>query len=421
MKSAIYTRYPALEFPLYRRYWFASFASVGGTQLATLAQGWLVYKLTGSALDLGFLGAATALPNILMSLFGGVVADRFDKRKILLATSLATAALMFLLAVLDASGHVRVWHVMTVAALTSLISGVDWPTRNAVFTHLIERPALMSAVALNSVLWQTNRMIIPALGGALIALTSTAFLFALAGAGFAVMFFVMRTIPLSLPGTRGGSTLHQIQEGLGYIARNELFRWLILLSYAGMFFLSSYMQLMPAFAQHLDAGESGYGFLLSAAGIGSVVGTLVIGAVQKARALGLILLGGASLSCVTLYGFAVAVEFVWYGPALLMVFASSVFASIYMIIAMTVMQLEVPDELRGRVMGVHSITYSLMPLGGLLLGAIANETNVVTAVVFGASAFLLVTLLVAVSQRSIREIDGKALVTANQAPQPAVP
>ncbi len=412
MKTAILTRYPALEYPLYRRYWFASFASVGGTQLVALAQGWLVYKLTGSALDLGFLGAATAVPNILMSLFGGVAADRFDKRKIMLVTSLLTAALMFLLAVLDASGHVRVWHVMTIAALTSLISGVEWPTRNALFTHLIERPALMSAVALNSVLWQSTRMIMPALGGALIALTNTAFLFALAGLGSVVMFFVMRAIPLSLPGTHGGSTLHSIQQGLGYIAANELFRWLILLSYAGMFFVSSYMQLMPAFAQHLNAGEAGYGFLLSATGIGSVVGTLVIGAVQKARALGLVLLGGALLSSITLYGFALAVEFVWYGPALLMAFASSVFASIYMIIAMTVMQLEVPDALRGRVMGVHSITYSLMPLGGLLLGAIANETTVVTAVVFGATAFLLVTLLVGVSQRAIRATDGKALVTA---------
>ena len=87
MKTAIITRYPALEYPLYRRYWFASFASVGGTQLVSLAQGWLVYKLTGSALDLGFLGAATAVPNIVMSLFGGVAADRFDKRKIMLTTS----------------------------------------------------------------------------------------------------------------------------------------------------------------------------------------------------------------------------------------------------------------------------------------------------------------------------------------------
>lgn len=127
----------------------------------------------------------------------------------------------------------------------------------------------------------------------------------------------------------------------------------------------------------------------------------------------MILLAGALLSSVSLYGFALAVQYGWYELALLTAFASSVCASVFMICSMTVMQLEVPDALRGRVMGVHSITYSLMPLGGLLLGAIANETTVVTAVVVGASAFLVVTVLVGVSQRAIRGIDGKALLGAS--------
>jgi len=170
------------------------------------------------------------------------------------------------------------------------------------------------------------------------------------------------------------------------------------------------MQLMPAFALHLEAGETGYGFLLSATGVGSVVGTLAVGGMQQSRALGFVLLAGALLSSVSLYGFAVAVQYGWYGFALFTAFASSVCASVFMICSMSVMQLEVPDALRGRVMGVHSITYSLMPLGGLLLGAIANETTLVAAVAFGASAFLLVTLLVGVTRPAIREIDGKVLV-----------
>lgn len=409
MKTAILTRYPALEYPLYRRYWFASFASVGATQLVALAQGWLVYQLTESALDLGLLGAATAVPNIVISLFGGVVADRFDKRKIILLTSALTAALLFLLAALDATGHVQVWQVLAIAALISVVSGIEWPTRQALFPHLIERPGLMSAVALNSVLWQSTRMVMPALGGVLIAVTNTAFLFALSGVGFVVMFFVMLRIPLVLPGVNSGSTLSQIAEGLRFIANRELFRWLILLSYAGMFFVSSYMQLMPAFAKMLNAGETGYGFLLSATGVGSVLGTLVIGGVQHLRALGFVLLAGALLSGVSLYGFALASQMGWYVPALVAALTTSVCASVFMISSMTVMQLEVPDALRGRVMGIHSITYSLMPLGGLLLGAIANESSVVTAVVFGASAFVLITLAIGVTRPAIREIDGKVL------------
>jgi MFS family permease len=223
---------------------------------------------------------------------------------------------------------------------------------------------------------------------------------------------VMLRIPLVLPGVTGGSTMSQIAEGIRFIASRELFRWLILLSYAGMFFVSSYMQLMPAFAKMLNAGETGYGFLLSATGVGSVLGTLVIGGLQHLRALGFVLLAGALLSGVSLYGFALASEMGWYVPALLAALTTSVCASVFMISAMTVMQLEVPDALRGRVMGIHSITYSLMPLGGLLLGAIANQTSVVTAVVFGATAFVLITLAVGISRPAIREIDGKVLTAA---------
>jgi MFS family permease len=388
---------------------------VGGTQLVGLAQGWLIYALTGSALDLGLLGAAAAVPNIAMSLFGGVVADRFDKRSIVLVTSLLTAALLFMLAALDASGHVTVWQVLLIAALISLISGVDWPTRQALFPHLIERSALMSAVALNSVLWQSTRMVMPALGGVLIALTSTAFLFALAGLGFVVMFIVMLRITLPMPGKRGGSTFGQIGEGLAYIAGHELFRWLITLSFASMFFVSAYMQLMPAFARLLGAGEAGYGYLLSATGVGSVVGTLAIGGLQKIRNLGWVILGGALGSAIMLYSFAWACAMNSYPGALLAAFAISVCASVFLVTAMTVLQLEVPDALRGRVMGIHSITYSLLPLGGLLLGAIAHQTSIVTAVIFGAATFTAITLAVGLTRPRIRGIDGNSLTGTRSA------
>ncbi|MCB1686005.1 MAG: MFS transporter, partial [Pseudomonadales bacterium] len=130
-------RYPALAFPLFRRYWLASFASVGATQLVTLGQGWLIFELSGSALQLGVLGAAAALPNILMTLLGGVIADRFDRRRILMTTSLITTVLLTILAWLDYSGQVEVWHVLAIAAGVSLISGLDWPARASIFPMLL--------------------------------------------------------------------------------------------------------------------------------------------------------------------------------------------------------------------------------------------------------------------------------------------
>ena len=147
--NPIVDRYPALGFSRYRRYWLASFASVGATQLITLGQGWLIFELSGSAVTLGLLGAAAAIPNILMTLLGGVIADRLDKRRIMMYTSLAITCLLAGLAWLDYSGIVAVWHVLTIAALVSLITGLDWPARVSFFARLVERHAFMCAVAVD--------------------------------------------------------------------------------------------------------------------------------------------------------------------------------------------------------------------------------------------------------------------------------
>ena len=129
-----------------------------------------------------------------MMIFGGVIADRFDKRRILMLTSIATALALVVLALLDFSEVVRVWHVLFIAALISLITGLDWPTRSALFPLLVERPAYMSAVALNAFIWQSTRMMIPALGGLLLAYTDTWVVFALGAAGFTVMFGVLASL-----------------------------------------------------------------------------------------------------------------------------------------------------------------------------------------------------------------------------------
>ncbi len=402
--QSLLQRYPALGHPLYLRYWRASIASVGATQLTTLAQGWLVFELSGSPLDLGLLGAATAVPNIVLSLLGGTLADRFDKRRILLAASAIVAGLFALLAFLDATGLVKVWHVLAIAATCSLVNGIEWPTRQSFFPHLIDREGLMSAVALNSFLWQSTRMIVPAAGGVLIGFTDTSFLFALAALGYLVMWTVIWRIRVTTPTQRTSSTLQQVVEGFRFIGSNELFLLLIVLSFAGMLFGSSYMQLMPAFAKSLGGGEIGYGVLLSATGLGSVIGTLLIGGSGRTIRPGWLVLGGALASALCLFAFALFVALGIFVGAALAAMASSIAASVSMITMMTVMQLEVPDRLRGRVMGIHSITYSLMPLGGLVLGAIAARSSEVAAVVVPATCYVAIIAVIGVSRPVIRRI-----------------
>ncbi len=410
MRRQLLERYPALGFPRYRRYWLASFASIGATQLVTLGQGWLVFELSGSALTLGLLGAAAAVPNILMTLLGGVVADRFDRRRIMMATSLSITVLLGILAWLDYSGHVAVWHVLAVAGAISLITGLDWPARVSFYPQLVERHAFMSAVALNSFIWQATRMAIPALGGIVIALAdATWIVFALGAAGFAVMFAVISGLRVSAPPVATESALEQLREGISFIVREPLFRNLIGLTFVGMFFSQSYVQIMPVFADLLGSDERGYGALLSAGGVGSVVGTLLVGGVQKYRRLGALMLAGAAGSVLMVVLFALAASAQALYLTLLLAFAAAVFASVYMITSMTVLQLTVPDRLRGRVMGIHTIGYSLMPLGGLFIGSLAESTSAGFAVVAGSTVFALCIALVWAGVPRIRTLDGRAL------------
>ena len=166
----------------FRRFWLGSAASVGAFQLLIMGQGWLVYELSGSPLQLGYLGAASSIPTIAAALVGGVIADRVDRRRMLIATSSIIAGLLALLALLDGAGVVQVWHVLAIAASIALILGLDFPSRQSFFPSLIRREHMMSAVALNSILWQGSRMFLPALGGMVIALTDTWVVFAAGGA-----------------------------------------------------------------------------------------------------------------------------------------------------------------------------------------------------------------------------------------------
>ena len=302
---------------------------------------------------------------------------------------------------------------MLIAALFSLNSGVDWPARQAVFPALVRPGDMMSAVALNSVIWQSTRMLMPALGGLLIALLDTWILFALCALGYLGMLLVIQGLPLLNTGSaaKKAGPLQQLGEGLAFIFSRRVFAVLILLNYGIMFFSSSYMQLMPVFADLLDRGEQSYGLMLSISGVGSVAGTWLVGYWQESRHLGRVMLLAAALSPVCLLVFALisALHSLLPLPFVLMlgaIFSISVFTSIFMIMSMTLLQLLVPDELRGRVMGVHSITYSLMPLGGLLLGALAVVSSAPLAAASGAVCMLLLVAAIFLGQPQIRQLDG---------------
>jgi MFS family permease len=412
-------RAPALMEQPYRRFWLATMACDGGYQLMILAQGWLIFELTGSALQLGILGAAIALPNIMMTLIGGVIADRYGKKRILMVTSLIAGLLLLLLTVLDQAGHIEVWHVLSIAALISLVSGLNWPAQVSILPELVPREAMTNAVALTTVIWQGMRMLMPVAGGLLLVLTDTWLLLLLAALGSFVMFGIMFILPVQDRSVLTESPLQQLRDGLRYIWDHALFRWILILTFTGMLFTQSVIQIGPVLAELLGRAEMGYGLLISATGVGSVLGTLLIGSADQQNRLGLVMLGGAMLSvlCLALFALATLISVFWVAATILFFF--SLFASFFLVGSMSVLQLTVPDELRGRVMGIHTISFSLPPLGGLWIGAtsemlsgpLGQGLGTASALWLGCLIYLAAIVWVFWRLPVIRNIDGASLAT----------
>ena len=395
--------------------------TVGASQLMIMAQGWLIFELSGSPMDLGILGAAVSGPAIVVLFFGGILADRFDRRYLLMTTSLITAVLLLVQAFLDYSGVVEVWHVLVLGCVIGIVTGFEWPVRQAFFAKLITRDQMMSAVSLNSILWQGSRMILPALAGVLIAASGTALLFVLGALGFVVMFLTLVGMQVERQVATTGSTIKQFAEGIRFIFNHRTFVVLIPLTWIWMFFGFSFNQLMPAFVESLGTDEIGFGALMSAVGLGSAVGTVLVSSIQQYRHLGFTMLAGLLFGAVALVGFGIAV---FYGTtrfafeaAVVFAFLVGVFGSVYLITSMTVLQIQVPDVLRGRVMGIHSITFSMIALGGLVLGAMATKFSAPVAVVIGAVVVLSSIIWVTIRQGEIISLDGSQLRTCTKSDQ----
>lgn len=412
--------FSALKAPPYRRFWLGSLASVGATQLLIIGQGVLVFDLSESEFLLGLAGAVTGIATIVVTLFGGVVADRVNKRGLLIVTSLIVSALLLFLGSIDATGVVEVWHVVVIASLIGVVSGFDFPARLSLFPLLIgQRSQMMSAVALNSILWQGTRIVMPAIGGFAIAFVGTFSVFYAGAAGFFTMFLVLLTLnPDEGERSPARNVLRQLIGGFQYIGANRLFAVLIPFTYFNHFFGLSYLQLIPVFSDAYGRqDDQALGFLLMSAGIGAVVGTIATGKLRARFPVGYVILAGSGLTSFVVLTFAVWTHFgpdptgyenpiispMFFGSALLIMIAA-VFNSVFLVTSMTVLQLRVPAQFRGRVMGIHSMTFSFIAVGGLFAGGLAQLVNASFAVGLSALVLFATVLFVTGTQPVIRRL-----------------
>ena len=398
----------ALSNAKYRRYWLGSLASVGAIQIVTMAQGWLIVdKLGGSTVDIGILGGATAVPTILISLFGGVLADRFDRRKLIMAVSVASTALLMLLAILDAANTVQIWHVVVIASVQGLVMGFDGPVRSSYFPLLIERKHMSSAVILGTVMWQFSRLVTPIIGGILITYGGTQTVFFVGVLGWASMLLVMISLKVSSPpAEKSRNVLGDIVEGVRFILSRRDFVLLIGLTYSTHFFGMQYLQLMPFFAKRFGREADGFGIMLSALGLGALAGTFTVGKVRAHPRAGYFMLVGTLTFAAAVISFAFAPSFY---VALAFLFLGGLSNTIFFVIAMTILQLRVPERMRGRVMGIYTITFSFIPLGGVMGGIVASVYDERIAIAIGAVILASIFLFIGITQPIIRNLDGKNL------------
>ena len=419
---------PALRYPAYRKYWFGTLASVSGFQMLTFAMLWVAYDLTNSPLFLGYVGALNAIPAILLNLFGGVFADMFDKRRLIIGCQLVTAALIFVLALMTLFDALHIYNLLLIAFLAGAVNAFDQPARQALYPHLIERSAIMSAVSLNAAIWQGTRIVAPAIAGLIIAYLGTSISLFLSGAGFVTMALVM--VALKVPQIeRGGSgnAARDMLDGLKFIIGNSAFSFLIAMTFFNSFFGMAYIFMMPIFAVDiLKVGADGQGVLMGVSGVGALATTMILGSVGNFRQKGLMLIGGATAFGLSLMLFGTASQaYPSYLLALGIMLFIGIFNSIYMISIMSSLQMMVPNSMRGRVMGFYGMTWSIMPLGGMQAGWIANYLGAPLAVFIGGLAVAGFAVGPAMLNKQVRNIGTlvnqveQSMSAARQQPQRA--
>ena len=206
---------PALRYPAYRQYWLGTLAEVSGFQMLIAAQFWLVHTLEESPIYLGYLGAASAAPAIAFNLFGGVFADRLDKRRLIVGAQTILAGLIILLATLTLLDVIRIWHILAIAFLAGSVEAFNGPARESLYPHLIDRRAMTSAVALDSSIWQGTRIVAPAVAGLIIATAGTATVFYVASAGNLLMATVILRLKIPpIPRVATASPFRDLLDGL---------------------------------------------------------------------------------------------------------------------------------------------------------------------------------------------------------------
>jgi len=361
----------------YRLFFFGQMISLTGTWMQTIGQAWLVLDLTHSPLALGTVTMLQFMPISLLVLFGGVFADRVPKRRVLVLTQTAAMTQAFVLAFLTWSGLIALWQIYVLAAMLGLTNALDNPTRQAFVVEMVGRDDIMNAVALNSSLFNSARLIGPALGGVIIAVVGVAAAFFINGVSFVAVIIGLLLMKPGLlhpaPRSEGGRVLGQLAEGLRYSLRTPPILLILILMAAIGTFGYNFTVVLPLLARNvLHVGSIGFGAMTSAMGVGSLVAALALATLSKASRPTLLI--GATAFSILLAAVAASD---WYALTLVLLVALGAASIAFTATANSTLQITAPDRLRGRVMSLYMLLFAgTTPIGGQLTGAMAERIGV---------------------------------------------
>ncbi len=377
----------------FRLFWGGQLVSLIGTWMQSVGQAWLVLELTNSALKLGIIGTLQFAPVLFLSFLGGAVSDRVRKRRLILATQTALMLQAFGLSALVWSGHVQYWQVAVLATFYGLANALDMPARQSYIADLVGKGDLMNAVALNSAVFNGARVVGPAAAGLLVARYGPATAFFLNGASFLTVILALLAVRTEgQPRVRAGATiLQEILQGVRYALHTPRIALILGLLLSMSLFVINYNVLVPLLARDvLHEGAHGFGLLMAALGMGAVTGAIILTLLRVDRPPLWMVVAPALVTSAATLALGAARQF-WEAAAVLVVIGLS--QIVFMASCNTTVQVTVPDELRGRLMGLYALVFvGMTPIGSLLMGSIAEKLGVAAACAAGGAAGLVAVL-----------------------------
>lgn len=385
--------FSALRHRDYRLLWFSTLFSSSGMWIQQVSISWLTYDLTGSAFLLGAVNGFRSVPLLLLGPFGGVAADRLDRKNLMLWTQLFLVLVSAIFATVILTGQTHIWNIILFTLLTGVAWAFNMPVRQSLVPNLVPRHDLQKAIAFNSAGFNITRIIGPSLAGLMIAgigIAGNFYLQALAYVGVAAMIRMMN-VPKSQRADREVSVTKNLAEGLRYVIHHPTLRYQMALALIPVVIAMPFASLMPIFASDILAvGPGGFGLLMAAPGVGALIGTLIIASLGNTKHKGQMLFFGIMGMGLSLVFFSQSRHFTL---SLILLILTGAFQIAYMTTNNTVLQMSTSDEFRGRVMGIYMLNQGLMPLGSLIAGIMASAWGApLTVALMGGVVFLLAIL-----------------------------